>query len=248
MTTGVTVLRTPMAGDNRLDEPMGQSDMQPVTITVDDARNISSLLLAPPRARALLRFSRMGRARHAHPFMQNVAVEAWRARRRYCCVISSLYGARLRRGRTLPARACDRSRRRGESRPAGVDASSCCRRQMAAAHDVAGAGRVPAGNRRPGPRLPRISTIRREPSDEQRQHLFDVQVPMLFLQGTRDLAGGSATVVVGDRTAGRARLAAAVRRRRPFLPRAALAPDERMPTSGASVERACGLGAVSINR
>ena len=52
-------------------------------------------------------------------------------------------------------------------------------------HDVAGPGRGAFPASRPGlPRLPAAS--RRQASDERAPHLFDVQVPMLFLQGTRD--------------------------------------------------------------
>ena len=54
-------------------------------------------------------------------------------------------------------------------------------------HDLAGAGRGAAAGRA-RPRVPRLSAAsgRASPSTSAREHLADVHVPMLFLQGTRD--------------------------------------------------------------
>src|SRR5712671_7736770 len=54
---------------------MNRSDVQSVTIMVDDVRSVSGLLLAPPRARACYVLAHGAGAGMAHPFMQNVAVE-----------------------------------------------------------------------------------------------------------------------------------------------------------------------------
>ena len=54
---------------------------------------------------------------------------------------------------------------------------------------------------------------------ERAEHLFDVQVPMLFLQGTRDALADAALLEPLCR-ARHARHAEAVRGRRPFVPRA----------------------------
>jgi uncharacterized protein len=49
------------------------SDAKPVTIVVDDARKVSGLLLAPPRARACYLFAHGAGAGMTHPFMAAVA-------------------------------------------------------------------------------------------------------------------------------------------------------------------------------
>src|SRR5262249_31522301 len=54
-------------------EPMSRSDPQPLTITVDDARTVSGLLLAPPQARACYILAHGAGAGMAHPFMAAVA-------------------------------------------------------------------------------------------------------------------------------------------------------------------------------
>ena len=52
---------------------MTSSDPKPVTIVVDDARKVSGLLLAPPRARACYLFAHGAGAGMTHPFMAAVA-------------------------------------------------------------------------------------------------------------------------------------------------------------------------------
>ena len=52
---------------------MTSSDAKPVTIVVDDARKVSGLLLAPPRARACYLFAHGAGAGMTHPFMAAVA-------------------------------------------------------------------------------------------------------------------------------------------------------------------------------
>jgi hypothetical protein len=54
---------------------MNHSDVEPVTIMVDDARSVSALLLAPPQARACYVMAHGAGAGMAHPFMERVAAE-----------------------------------------------------------------------------------------------------------------------------------------------------------------------------
>src|SRR5712691_4890778 len=56
-------------------QPMNHSDVEPVTIRVDDAYSVSGLLLAPPRARACYVLAHGAGAGMAHPFMERVAAE-----------------------------------------------------------------------------------------------------------------------------------------------------------------------------
>ena len=52
---------------------MNQSDLEPVTITVDDAHRVSGLLLAPRDARACYVLAHGAGAGMTHPFMEAVA-------------------------------------------------------------------------------------------------------------------------------------------------------------------------------
>ena len=52
---------------------MNHSDVEPVTIRVDDAHSVSGLLLAPARARACYVLAHGAGAGMAHPFMERVA-------------------------------------------------------------------------------------------------------------------------------------------------------------------------------
>ena len=54
---------------------MSHSDVEPVTIRVDDAHNVSGLLLAPAQARACYVLAHGAGAGMAHPFMERVAAE-----------------------------------------------------------------------------------------------------------------------------------------------------------------------------
>ena len=72
-----------------------------------------------------------------------------------------------------------------------------------------------------------------QPSDDARKHLFDVQVPMLFLQGTRD-EFADLELITSVRS-GLARAHRCACSRMPIIPfTCPRAPDARMPTSDAS--------------
>lgn len=163
------------------------STAQPVRIPIDAEQSVSGLLLAPPGARAAYVFAHGAGAGMAHPFMEAVA-----------------QGLAARGIATL--RYQFPYMERGSRRP---DTPRVAHAAVRAA--VAGAGRVwpqlPlfAGGKSFGARmtsqaqadapLPGVRGLAflgfplhpaGKPSDERAAHLSQVQVPMLFLQGTRD--------------------------------------------------------------
>ena len=160
---------------------------QSVTIDIDDTRRVSGLLLAPPSARACYVVAHGAGAGMEHPFMAAVADE-----------LATLGIATLRY--QFPYME------RGSRRP---DAPKIAHATVRAAVEEA-ARLVPdlalfAGGKSYGGRmtsqaqaespLPGVRGLvflgfplhpPKKPSDERAKHLFDVKVPMLFLQGTRD--------------------------------------------------------------
>ncbi|MGH8544572.1 MAG: alpha/beta hydrolase family protein [Gammaproteobacteria bacterium] len=159
----------------------------PVSIAVDDTQRVSGLLQAPQNARACYVLAHGAGAGMAHPFMSAVAdglTERGIATLRY----------------QFPYME------RGSKRP---DASGLAQATVRAA--VAEASRLApglalfAGGKSYGGRmtsqalaespLPEVRGLvflgfplhpPGRPSDERGKHLFDVQIPMLFLQGSRD--------------------------------------------------------------
>ena len=71
------------------------------------------------------------------------------------------------------------------------------------------------------------------PSDERAAHLFDVEVPMLFLQGTRDALADLELLQPLARRLGAARVAGTVRRTPIIRSTCRRARDARMPTCDA---------------
>ena len=165
---------------------------QPVTIAVDDAQRVSGLLQTPREARACYVMAHGAGAGMAHPFMAAIANEL-----------------ALRRIATL--RFQFPYMEQGSKRP---DAPKLAQATVRAA--VAEASRlVPelalfAGGKSFGGRMTSqaqaaapLSGVRGlvflgfplhpagKPSDERAAHLFAVQIPMLFLQGTRDALADS---------------------------------------------------------
>src|SRR5438046_3154742 len=166
---------------------MSSAAPQPVTITVSDAQRVSGLLQAPPNARACYVLAHGAGAGMAHPFMTAIA-----------------NGLSERGIATL--RYQFPYMEKGSKRP---DAPKLAHATVRAA--VAEAARlVPelalfAGGKSFGGRMTSqtqaatpLSGIRGlvflgfplhpagQPSDERAAHLFDVHIPMLFMQGTRD--------------------------------------------------------------
>jgi uncharacterized protein len=166
---------------------MAAADAQRLTLTVDEGHRVSGLLMAPPRARACYVLAHGAGAGMTHPFLESVAAglgERGIATLRY----------------QFPYM---------EQRAKRPDPPALAQATVRAAVAAAG-GRVPglplvAGGKSFGGRmtsqaqaaaaLPDVRGLvflgfplhpAGRPSDARADHLFDVRIPLLFLQGTRD--------------------------------------------------------------
>jgi len=168
-------------------EPMNRSDAEPVTIAVDDAHSVSGLLLAPPQARACYILAHGAGAGMAHPFM--AAVAAGLAERGIATLRYQFPYMEQRARRPDPPKLAH----------ATVRAAAAAAARLAPALPLVAGGRsfggrmtsqAQAASPLPGVRglaflgFPLHPAGR--PSDTRADHLFDLQVPMLFLQGGRD--------------------------------------------------------------
>jgi uncharacterized protein len=166
---------------------MPPTPAHPVTIDVDDAHRVSGLLLAPPRARACYVLAHGAGAGMSHPFMAAVAAEL---------------GARdIATLRYQFPYMEQRARRPDQPKLAHATvraAAAAAARLVPALALVAGGksfgGRMTSQAQAASP-LPGVRGLvflgfplhpAGRPSDERARHLFDVRVPMLFAQGTRD--------------------------------------------------------------
>jgi hypothetical protein len=165
---------------------MGTSP-QPLTIAVDDAQRVSGLLQTPREARACYVLAHGAGAGMAHPFMAAVAnglAERGIATLRYQFPYMEHGSKRPDTPKlaqaTVRAAVAEASRRLPELAlfAGGKSFGGRMTSQAQAASPLSGVRGLiflgfplhPAGR----------------PSDERGAHLFDVQIPMLFLQGTRD--------------------------------------------------------------
>ncbi len=158
-----------------------------IPIAVDAANRVSGLLLAPPGARACFVLAHGAGAGMAHPFLKSVAEElAARgiATLRYQFPYME-QGAR----RPDPPKVAHAAVRAAVAAAAGL---------LPALPRIAGGksfgGRMTSQAQAASP-LPGVLGLAflgfplhpaGRPSDERAHHLFDVEIPMLFLQGTRD--------------------------------------------------------------
>lgn len=161
--------------------------LQPVTMSIDDAHRVSGLLQRPPKARACYVLAHGAGAGMAHPFMAAIAE-----------------GLGQRDIATL--RYQFPSMEQGSKRPdAPALAHATVRAAIAVMSSLAPELVLIAGGKSFGGRmasqaqaaspLPGVQGIAflgfplhpaGRPSDERGRHLFDVRIPMLFLQGSRD--------------------------------------------------------------
>jgi uncharacterized protein len=166
---------------------MSHHDAEPVTITVDGTRRVSGLLLAPADARACYVLAHGAGAGMAHPFMAAVAAEL--ATRRIATLRYQFPYMEARAKRPDPPRLAQ-----AIVRAAVAEAT----RRLPALALIAGGksfgGRMTSQAQAETP-LPGVRGLAflgfplhpsGRPSDQRGAHLFDVTVPMLFLQGTRD--------------------------------------------------------------
>jgi uncharacterized protein len=160
---------------------------KPISIRVSDTQSVSGLLEVPPRARACYVFAHGAGAGMSHPFMAAIAE-----------------GLAKRGVATL--RYQFPYMERGSKRPdAPTLAHATVRAAVAEAARVAPGLALVAGGKSFGGRMTSqaqaiapLAGVRglvflgfplhpaKKPSDDRARHLFDVKVPMLFLQGTRD--------------------------------------------------------------
>ena len=160
---------------------------QPVTIAVDDTQSVAGLLQTPPAAHACYVMAHGAGAGMAHPFMAGVANDlAGRgiATLRYQFPY-------MERGSKRP----DTPRLAHATVRAAVAAASRLVPELALfAGGKSFGGRMTSQAQSASP----LSGVRGlafhgfplhpagQPSDERAAHLFGVQIPMLFMQGTRD--------------------------------------------------------------
>jgi len=160
---------------------------QPLTIEVDDTQRVSALLQAPAQARACYVLAHGAGAGMAHPFMTGIAQglgDRGIATLRYQFPY-------MERGSQRP----DAPKIAQATVRAAVAEASCLVPQLALfAGGKSFGGRMTSQAQAVLP-LPFVRGLAflgfplhpaGRPSDERAKHLFDVQAPMLFLQGTRD--------------------------------------------------------------
>jgi predicted alpha/beta-hydrolase family hydrolase len=166
---------------------MPVADVAPITITVEDGIDVSGLLQAPPRARACFVLAHGAGAGMAHPFMAAVASELAQrgiASLRYQFPYMEQGGKRP----DPPKRA------HATVRAAVAEAARALPRLPLFAGGKSFGGRMTSQAQAAAP-LPRVRGLAflgfplhpaGRPSRERGAHLFEVGIPMLFLQGTRD--------------------------------------------------------------
>src|ERR1700674_1095359 len=160
---------------------------QPVTIAVDDTQRVSGLLLSPPQARACYVMAHGAGAGMAHPFMEDVAK---RLAERGIATLRYQFPY-MERGSKRP----DTPKLAQAAVRAAVGEAS---RRMPELALIAGGksfgGRMTSQAQAASP-LPGVRGLvflgfplhaAGKPSDERGKHLFEVKIPMLFLQGMRD--------------------------------------------------------------
>lgn len=187
---------------------MNHSDAEPVTIIVDAAHSVSGLLLAPPQARACYIFAHGAGAGMSHPFMEAVAKELAErgiATLRYQFPYMEQGGRRPDPPKLAQATV----------RAAAAEAARLAPALPLIAGGKSFGGRMTSQAQAASP-LPGVRGLvflgfplhpAGRPSDERAKHLFDVHVPMLFLQGTRDaLADVTLLVPLTERLGARASL------------------------------------------
>jgi uncharacterized protein len=163
------------------------SDPEPVAIALDDGPRVSGLLQIPPRARACYVLAHGAGAGMTHPFMAAAATEL--AARGVATLRYQFPYMERRARRPDPPKIAHAAVR------AAVDEAA---RRVPNLPLVAGGksfgGRMTSQAQALSP-LPNVCGLAflgfplhaaGAPSQERGKHLFDVHIPMLFLQGTRD--------------------------------------------------------------
>lgn len=166
---------------------MIQATPESITIALDETTRVSGLWQASTRARACYVFAHGAGAGMAHPFM--AAVAAGLAERGIATLRYQF--PYMERGSKRPDTA--------KIAQAAVRAAVAVAAQRGSGLPLFAGGKSFGGRMtsqaQAGEKLPGVQGLvffgfplhpAGKPSDERAQHLLDVQVPMLFLQGTRD--------------------------------------------------------------
>jgi predicted alpha/beta-hydrolase family hydrolase len=173
--------------------PMAQA--QAVTITVDDARRVSGLLQVPHGARVCYVLAHGAGAGMSHPFMAAVAdglAERGIATMRYQFPYMEQGSKRPDAPKLAQATV----------RAAVAKASHLTPKLALVAGGKSFGGRMTSQAQAALP-LPGVRALvflgfplhpAGRPSDERADHLFEVKIPMLFLQGTRDALADTRTL------------------------------------------------------
>jgi len=164
---------------------MSSAGPQPVPITVNDVQRVSGLLQAPPDARACYVLAHGAGAGMTHPFMAAIAdglAERGIATLRYQFPYMEQGSRRPDSPKVAHAAV----------RAAVLEASKLKLPLFAGGKSFGGRMTSQAQAAEPLPGVGGLVFLGfplhppGKPSDERAKHLFDVNVPMLFLQGTRD--------------------------------------------------------------
>jgi uncharacterized protein len=192
-----------------MERSMPSSAPQPVSIVVDDGHRVSGLLLHPAESRACFVLAHGAGAGMEHPFMRTVASEL--ATRGIATLRYQFPFMERRSRRPDPPPLCHAT-----VRAAVLEAARLVPGLALVAGGRSFGGRMTSQAQAATP-LPEVLGLAflgfplhpaGRPSDTRAQHLIDVRVPMLFLQGTRDaLAESDLLVPLAKRLGALTRLA-----------------------------------------
>jgi uncharacterized protein len=173
----------PIAGKHT----MSPSEAEPVTIAVGETTHVSGLLQAPAEPRACFVLAHGAGAGMAHPFMAGVA--AGLAERRIASLRYQFPYMERRSRRPDPPKVAHAT-----VRAAVAEAARLLPRLALVAGGKSFGGRMTSQAQAAAP-LPGVRGLAflgfplhpaGRPSRDRGQHLFDIGIPMLLLQGTRD--------------------------------------------------------------
>ena len=191
---------------------------RPVTITIDDARSVSGLLQVPKNAHICYVLAHGAGAGMSHPFIAAIAnglVARGMATLRY----QFPYMEQGAKRPDVPKLA------QATVRAAVAEAATLVPELGLVTGGKSFGGRMTSLAQAASP-LPGVRGLvflgfplhpPGRPSDERAKHLFEVKIPMLFLQGNRDAARGHEANAGTDQTARHAGNPQAISRCRPFI-------------------------------
>ncbi len=163
------------------------ANTEPVTIEIDQAQRVSGLLSVPPGARACYVLAHGAGAGMAHPFMAAVAAGLYE---RGVASLRYQFAYLERRAKRPDPPALAHAAVRAAVAEAGRRLPACA--LVAGGKSFGGRMTSQAQAAAPMPGVRGLAFLgfplhpAGKPADERGRHLFDVRVPMLFLQGSRD--------------------------------------------------------------